>query len=189
MRTVARTPYLLALVVVGLTLGAVAANAQTRRDGGTWQLSLQLPAATKTAVGSRDGISWEQLRRNGLDLSARGDGEVWLVMFSLTLENGRVIDSWTSQRFAADAGSGRVSGRYLPSMEKLRVTRVETARPVPVDGLIDASKNAGNAGNAGLALPADMVRGRALVMFVAPPGGGSGSSSSPLFLRTEQFGE
>jgi hypothetical protein len=171
------------------------AGAQTRTDAGSWQLSLQVPAATETALRSGDGIPWDQLRRNGLDMSARGDGEVWLVLFSLTLENGRVIESRTSQRFAAAAGSERVSGRYLPSLEKLRVTRVEAGRLVPVDGLIEMSKragdadNAGNAGNAGLTLPTALVRGRALVMFVAPPGGGLESSSSPLFVRTDRVSD
>lgn len=183
--TLNRLSALVALMALGAT--AIPADAQTTRND-AWQIAVQLPSATAAALRGGDGISWDQFRRNGLALSARGSGEVSLVMFGLTVENGRVVDSWTSRPFDAAAGTGQVSGRSLPAAQTVRVARVTHAtaadRPVPVDALIEASKS-GRIDTK--TLPSDMTRGRILVMFATPAGGGFGSSTSPLFVRTEEL--
>lgn len=173
------------VALMALVATAIPADAQSTRDA-PWQFAVQLPSATAVAVRGGDGISWDEFRRNGLALSARGSGEVSLVMFALTVENGRVVGSWTSPPFDAAAGTGKVSGRNLPTSRTVRVTGVTQATaadgPIAVNTLIEASKS-GRLDTR--ILPKNMLRGRILVMFVALAGSGSGSSTNPLFMLTE----
>jgi len=176
-----------------LALAAPAANAQTTRSTtSAWRLALRLPAASQTALDGRDGLTWDQMRRNGLDLTARGSGEVSLVMFVLAVRDGRVVDKWQSSAFPAASGTAHISGRYLPGWRTIvrsphvfdtdggsdRITRIVAPRAVDVDVLVKGVDLRSS-------LPADLVRGRLLVMFAAPLGGGSGSSTGPLFVRTD----
>lgn len=194
-----------------LTLGAALAlvvatanpaDAQTTRTD-AWQLALRLPTGSQTALSSRDGLTWDQFRRNGLNLAARGPGEISLVMFVLAVEDGRTAGAWTSSGFGAASGASTVSGRYIPSEKQLldaaqegtwatvpglgRLGSVDAAsQPVDARALVNAAKEGGQVASF---LPRDLTRGRLLVIFVAPPGGGSGSTTNPLFLRPEQFSD
>lgn len=187
-------------IVVALTAfvtTAIPADAQTKRTD-AWQLALSMPAGSQTALSSKTGLTWEQMRRNGLDLTARGPGEISLVMFVLTVEDGRTTGAWTSSGFRTEAGATTVSGRYMPSEKQLLDVAQEAkraavlpglgkldsfdaaSRPVDARALVDAAKGDGHVASF---LPRDLTRGRLLVMFVAPPGGGSGSQTNPLFLK------
>ncbi len=182
----------LAVIAVSSVVAAGPATSWTHVEADAWQLGLQLPNATQSALRGGDGISGDQLRRNGLVLSARGAGEVSLVMFAVTVEDGRMVDSWTSRPFDAAAGRVAVPSRFLPAVQKARVTQAETGRPMPVDPLVKANRASGSVSmvlkpgdDLGTLLPRpDMTRGAGLVMFVAPADGGSGSTTTPLFLRT-----
>lgn len=198
--TINRLSLVLALVALGApTTPAVAQT--TRSDG--WQLALQLPAASQTALSSKTGLTWDQMRRKGLDLAARGPGQISLVMFVLPVEDGRAVGAWTSSSFGAEAGSSTVSGRYIPAEQQLLgaaqegtwanlpgigklVSVVPASSPVDAQALVVAAKGGGRLGSL---LPRNLTRGRLLVMFVTSPGGGSGSMTNPLFLRPEQFSD
>lgn len=189
-----------ALMALGAT--TTPADAQTTRSD-AWQLALQLPTSSQTLLSSRTGLTWEQMRRNGLNLAARGPGEISLVMFVLAVEDGRTAGFWTSSHFGAEAGASTVSGRHVPSETQLLdaaqegawatlpglgklISVASAARPVDARALVNGAKDGGHVTSY---LPRNLTRGRLLVMFVAPPGGGSGSQTNPLFLRPEQFSD
>lgn len=180
-----------------LALAAPAANAQTTKGTtSAWRLEPRLPTASHTALDGRDGLTWDQMRRNGLDLAARGSGEVSLVMFVLAVQDGRVVDKWQSPAFPAASGTAHISGRYLPGWRTIvrspqvfdtdggsdRIARIVAPGAVNVDVLVKGVDLRSS-------LPADVLRGRLLVMFAAPPGGGAGSSTGPLFVRTDRVSD
>lgn len=167
---------------LGLTLLAAPADAQTRSGGSAWTLGLAIPSATQAALKGGEGMSWDQFRKNGLVLSARGSGEVSLTIHALTFQDGRMIHRWTSPSFQVAPGRAALSGKYLPAVQKVRVAGVTVARE-PVDVAQAIGNNGGgsifNAGNAG----------RVVVMFAAPEGGIPGSRTSSIAVGLDKAGE
>lgn len=168
---------------------------QTLGGGVSWTLGLRVPAATESALRAGEGVAWDQVRRNGLTYSARGQGSLSLVMFSVTFEDGRAVSNWASPKFSMPAGSGLIPGRYLPSLPA--ATRIYGAKPATTPlrgGVLDVlSRDGASAGDAGPLLmkiewlPTEMKRGRRLVLFIVPVGAGAGSTTNPLFAMPERF--
>lgn len=184
------------LVALGGLILPQTAEAQT-------QFTLSVPDATAGPLGSGEGMSWDVLRRNGLLLQMAtsgpqntvrrpGGGSVELVMFVLTVEDGRIVDCWKSRSIGIGAGGGtgtvNISHPYLPAIQKARVTGFSTAgRPIDAGELVslaNAAENAGPAADPKSMLLSDMSRGRGFVLFVAPASGGAGSQTTPLFLHS-----
>ena len=166
-------------VVLAISGVTAPADAQTRDGGSAWTLELAMPSATQTPLNGGDGISWDQFRKNGLVLSARGSGEASLVIYALTLRDGRLVDRWKSPPFPATAGRTPVSGRYLPAVQKAHVNGATVGRElVDVSEPLDVLANAGNAGNAGNARSS-------VVIFAAPEGSIPGSRANSIAAHIE----
>lgn len=180
---------LFAASLAGMAIPAFArpADAQmktTITDPG-WQLGLSLPRAAESALAAGDGLAWDALRKTGLNLTAKGTGEASLVLFILSVEDGRVTNRWKSRSFSVAAGTRTISGHYLPASRDTTVPGIGTlSRVVQAPRPIDTRALVGTDDVARI-LPSEMQAGRLLVMFVAPAGREADSSTGALFARTE----
>lgn len=164
---------------LGLTLLAAPADAQTRSGGSAWTLELAIPSATQAALKGGEGMSWDQFRKNGLVLSARGSGEVSLVIHALTFEDGRMIHRWMSPSFQVAPGRAAVSGKFLPAVQKVRVAGVTMARE-----LVDVAEAIGNNGGGSIFNAGNV---RVVVMFAAPAEGGIRAAARPILAMPEDY--
>lgn len=164
-------------------------EAANHTDRAAWQFELQLPKSSQTALQSGEGLAWATFLQNGLTLNTRGPDKVRVAVFVLEVQDGRVIQRWSSSAFTATAGTSTITGRQFPAVSTTsvdRTSRVQVAtpaiRPVDTAALVDTD-------NVATVVPADMVRGRLFVIFAAPQGSGSGSTTSPLFVDLILHGE
>ncbi len=155
-------------------------------DREAWQFELQLPRSSQTALQSGEGLAWATFLQNGLTLTARGSDKIEVVVFVLEVQDGRVIQRWSSSVFTASAGTSSITGRQFPAVRATgvdRTSRVQQAtpamRPVDTAALVDANTVA-------TVVPRDLARGRLFVIFAAPQRSGAGSTTSPLFVDFEQ---
>ncbi len=101
------------LGMIGGWFTSPALRAQERADT---EVSLGLPAATARALRNDEGITRDQLRRNGLILTVRGEGSLDLVLYVLTVRHGRIVGRWTSRSHVrARPGDTKLRGaEFLP---------------------------------------------------------------------------
>jgi len=84
--------------------------------GAQMQLTVTLPDETLEALRSARGAYWELIQGNGLLLAAegKGEGELAVGVFVFVVENGRVIDRWTSRSSVQiSAGQHHQPGKEL----------------------------------------------------------------------------
>ncbi len=104
------------LTLLGLLMFLVVGLAAVPEAGAQMQLTLTLPDGTKTALRDEKGAPWELIRDNGLLLAAegKGEGELAVGVYVFVVENGRVIDRWTSRSSVKiSAGQHHKPGREL----------------------------------------------------------------------------
>ena len=184
-----RMNVMLPCVVLALLGFTTAPVAQTGSTIGDWQFSLQVPKTSQAALKSGEGLAWATFLKDGLTLNARGSSKLEVVVIVLEVQDGRVIQRWSSSAFTASAGSSTIAGRQFPTVNTASVDRTSrvqqatpAARPVDTATLLDSD-------NLATVVSRDLVQGRLLVIFVAPQRTGSGSTTSPLFVDFEQHGD
>jgi hypothetical protein len=187
------------MVPIGQTLFALAGLAlltappASAQNGwpAKWEVTLELPANSQEALASRSGLTWDQLRHNGLVLTTTGSGEISLVTAVLLVKDGKIVQKWSSPAFShSSPGRMQVSGRYLPGDQYIgesgSLPIIESAPPVGVDVALSSIEN-------GTIKFIDLRGGKSVVIVALPSGtmrtSGSGSSTSPLFFKSESHGD
>ncbi len=61
------------------------------------KVSVELPEATMREMKEQGSVSLDQLRKNGLEVTVKGEGEVQLVMLAFAIREGKVGKSWSSR--------------------------------------------------------------------------------------------
>jgi hypothetical protein len=181
------------LALIALVAVALVRPVQTAAQNGwptKWELSLSLPSTSQEALSSRSGLPWDQLRENGLVLTATGSGQASLAVFVLRVRDGRIVGRWSSGTFPV-TGSGRIriSGHYLPG----KSSAGDPLFPHPSAGSnssvqTDAIMTDIEGGTVGFA---KLGSGSSLVIVVLPTAGtgASGSETNPLFFKSESYGD
>ena len=187
------------VVPIGQTLAALAglafltAHPAFAQNGWPvkWTVTLELPANSQEALASRTGLTWDQLRHNGLVLTTTGRGGLSLVTSFLLVKDGKIVQKWTSPAFShSSPGRMQISGRYIPGDhfigESGSLPMIQSAPPVGVNVALSSIEN-------GTIKFIDLRGGKSVVIVALPSGtmrtSGSGSSTNPLFFKSDSVAD
>lgn len=158
----------------------------------TTSFALTFPGPCQTAIrdaSASGGVAWTMIRRCGLSLTVKGQGEFSVAVVAVVVSKGRIIRSWTSPKRQVSTGTFALSGKdFMPGdgfLEGVPNVLGEQAG-VPVD---DARRAISGTADAAPLLGRISSSTNGVIFVLIPDAGGRSTTTSPRFARTEKFGD
>ena len=190
----------LALGAALLLTGGLAFTPAVHAQLPTSAFALSFPESLLSAIRSAGsgGVTWDVVRRSGLLLNVKGQGEYTVSVVALAVAKGRVTRVWASPKRQVAVGTITLPGRdFLPGDHFLqgipKVLGDQAGRTLSVDDARKAISDAGNAATAGTAaerlLGSVSTSTNGVIFVMIPDGTGKSTTTNPRFARTETLSD